>query len=80
MTPTKQWLKCGIDMKAIFTDEQLKLGTKFKGNMNGAVMKILKIENPQSASSVADIKDYKTGHIFQYGLEALKRCNITILE
>ena len=80
MTPTKQWLKCGIDMKAIFTDEQLKLGTKFKGNVNGAIMEIIKIENPQSASPVANIKDCKTGHIFQYGLEALKRCNITILE
>ena len=80
MTPTKQWLKCGIDMKALFTDEQLKAGTKIKGNVNGAVMEILKIENPQSASPVASIKDCKTGHTFQYGLEALKRCNITILE
>ena len=67
-------------MKAIFTDEQLKLGTKFKGNVNGAVMEIIKIENPQSASPVANIKDYETGHIFQYGLEALKRCNISIIE
>lgn len=80
LTPTKQWLKCGIDMKALFTDEQLKAGTKFKGNVNGAIMEILKIENPQSASPVAIIKDCKTGYRFQYGLEALKRCNISIIE
>ena len=67
-------------MKTLFIDEQLKAGTKFKGNVNGAVMEIIKIENPQSASPVANIKDCKTRNIFQYGLEALKRCNITILE
>ena len=67
-------------MKALFTDEQLKAETKFKGNVNGAVMEILKIENPQYASLMAVIKDCKTGNTFQYGLEALKRCNITILE
>ena len=67
-------------MKALFTDKQVKTGTKFKGNANGAVMEILKIENPQSALPVANIKDCKTGHIFQYGLEALKRCNISIIE
>lgn len=77
-------------MKALFTDEQLKAGTKIKGNVNGAVMEILKIETPTTATPAernqfsfgrtAIIKDCKTGHIFQYGLEALKRCNITILE
>ena len=77
-------------MKALFTDKQLKLGTKFKGNVNGAVMEIIKIENPTTATpaernlftfgKTAIIKDYKTGHIFHYGLEALKRYDITILE
>ena len=83
-------------MKAKFTDDQLKSGTVFKGNVNGAICEIMKIENPvtsyqvdwkgdvipstKSQFSVATIKDCKTGHTFQYGLEALKRCDITILE
>ena len=83
-------------MKAKFTDDQLKNGTVFMGNVNEAICQIVKIENPVTSycvdwkgdvipstknhASVATIKDCKTGHIFQYGLEALKRCNITILE
>ena len=81
-------------MKAKFTDEELKAGTVFKGNVNGAICEIVKIENPvtsyrvdwkgevipstKSSVSVVIIKDCKTGHTFQYGLEALKRCDITI--
>lgn len=77
-------------MKALFTDEQLKAGTKIKDNVNGAVMEILKIETPTTPTpaernlftfgKTAIIKYCKTGHIFHYGLEALKRCNIMILE
>ena len=77
-------------MKALFTDEQLQVGTKIKGNVNNAIMQIIKIENPTLAtatdnkfinlSAMATLKDCKTGNIFQYGLEALKRCNITILK
>lgn len=94
--PTKLWQKCGIDMKELFTDEQLKAGTKLKGNINGAIFEIVKIERPQGYVSLdwrgtpelytkyecctAIIKDCKTGHIFQYGLEALKRCDIQILK
>lgn len=77
-------------MKALFTDEQLQVGTKIKGNVNNAIMKIIKIEKTTLAtatdnnfinlSAMVTLKDCKTGHIFQYGLEALKRCNIMILE
>ena len=83
-------------MKARFTDDQLKPGAIFIGNVNGAIFEIVKIENPVTSYrvdwkgdaipstknhvSVATIKDCKTGRTFQYGLEALKRCNITILE
>ena len=84
------------NMKAKFTDDQLKPGAKFIGNVNGAICEIVKIENPvtyyrvdwkgdvipstKSPVSVVIIKDCRTGNTFQYGLEALKRCNITILE
>jgi hypothetical protein len=77
-------------MKALFTDEQLQVGTKIKGNVNNAIMQIIKIENSTLAaatdnkfinrSAMVTLKDCKTGNIFQYGLEALKRCNISIIE
>lgn len=83
-------------MKAIFTDDQLKAGTRFKGNENGAICEVIKIESPvtpykpdrkggleptkRNTVVVVTLKDCKTGHTFQYGLEALKRCDITILE
>lgn len=83
-------------MKAIFTDDQLKAGTRFKGNVNGAICEVIKIEDPVTSYKldwkgdleptkrntvvVATLKDCKTSRTFQYGLEALKRCDITILE
>ena len=81
-------------MKALFIEEQLKVGTKFEGNVNGAICEIIKIESsvtsyqpdwkgeliPQNRRTtlIVTIKDCKTGRTFQYGLEALKRCDITI--
>lgn len=81
-------------MKAKFTDDQLKPGTVFKGNVNGAICEIVKIENPitsyrfdwkgdaepirNNKAKIAIIKDCKTGRIFQHDLEMLKRCDITI--
>ena len=77
-------------MKALFTDEQLQVGTKIKGNVNNAIMQIINIEKPTLATAtdnkfinlsvMVTLKDCKTGHIFQYGLEALKRCNISIIK
>lgn len=80
----------------IFCDDQLKVGTRFQGNVNGAICEVVKIENPVTSykldwkgdtepkrtnmAKTALIKDCKTGRVFQYGLEVLKRCNITILE
>lgn len=54
---------------------KLEIGTKIKGNINNAEMVIVGFQN-------ADVilKDLKTNKTFSYGLEALKRCNITILE
>lgn len=56
--------------------DNIKVGMKIKGNINGVIMEVVKIEN----NTLALLKDCKTGKISQYGLEALKRCNITILE
>ena len=83
-----------INMKAKFTDDQLKVGTIFKGNVNGAICEIVKIENPitsyqvdwkgdaepirNNKKKIAIIKDCNTGRVSQYDLEMLKRCDITI--
>lgn len=83
-------------MKAKFTDDQLKPGTIFRGNVNGAIFKIAKIENPVTSyrvdwkgdaepirnnkAKIAIIKDCNTERVFQHDLEMLKRCDITILE
>lgn len=56
--------------------DNIKVGMKIKGNINGVIMEVVKIEN----NTLALLKDCKTGKISQYGLEALKRCNIAILE
>jgi hypothetical protein len=69
-------------------NDNLEVGTKFRGNINNALMEIIKIENSELISArgttiqknpVAVIKNLKNGKITTYGLEALKRCNITIL-
>ncbi len=60
-------------MKALFTDKDLQVGTKFKGNVNGAEMEIVKIENGNAV-----IKDLRTGGLLSYGLQALRRCDIEI--
>ena len=54
---------------------KLEIGTKIKGNVNNAEMVIAGFQN-----SDVILKDLKTDKVFSYGLEALKRCNITILE
>lgn len=53
----------------------LKKGTIFRGNVNGALFEIVKIENGN-----ATIKCINQGKYFVYGVKALERCDITILE
>ena len=83
-------------IKAISIESKLKPGARLKGNVNGEICEVVKIENPvafgeldckgaleptkRNTVAVATLKDCKTGRTFQYGLEALKRCDITILE
>ena len=52
-----------------------KKGTIFRGNSNGALFEIVKIEKGN-----ATIKCVHTGKCFVYGIKALEHCNITILE
>lgn len=55
--------------------EELQLGTRIRGNVNGAEMEIIKIQEHNAV-----IKDIKSGNIFTFGMEALRRCDITILQ
>lgn len=54
---------------------KFKPGTKFRGNGNGVLFEVVKIEN-----EVATIRHFPTGETITYGLRALEKCDVTILE
>ena len=54
---------------------KFKPGTRFQGNVNGSLMEVVKIEEHN-----ATIRNLHTGDIFTYGLRALEKCDVTILE
>lgn len=54
---------------------KFKAGTRFRGNVNGKEMEIVRIEN-----STAIIMDLHTKEVFHFGLRALEKCDVTILE
>lgn len=57
------------------------IGTQFVGNVNKAMMEVVGFKDRYHGdrSKVAIIMDLKTGKKFAHGLEALERCNITIV-
>lgn len=61
---------------------KLKPGTVFIGNVNNAVMELAGIQKSGKSQcpEIAVIREVKTGKLFTYGLDALKRCDITILD
>lgn len=54
---------------------KFKPGTRFRGNVNGALFEVVKIEG-----HIATLKHYPTGETITYGLRALEKCDVTILE
>lgn len=50
------------------------VGARYKGKVNGAIIEVVKIVNTKKALEVL-YKDCRTGKLFTYGLEALKRCS-----
>lgn len=71
-----------------FINFKIVPGMIFKGNVNGAKLKVLKIEEPTTATEsgrihksppILILKDLKTNHVFHYGLEAFKHCNVTLI-
>lgn len=62
---------------------KFKVGTKFIGNVSGAKMEVVKTESPwwiKTSEKMVTIKDLDTGKTFFYGLRALEKCDVTILE
>lgn len=50
-------------------------GVKFQGDYNGALFEVVKVDKHN-----ATIKNLHTGYVFTYGLRALEKCFVTILE
>lgn len=48
-------------------------GVRFRGNVNGAEMEVVRIEDKN-----AIIKDLQTGRVFVYGLQALEHCDVEV--
>lgn len=62
---------------------RFKQGTVFRGNINNAQMVVLEIQKENLRGchkELAVIKDVVTGKTYTYGLQALERCNVTILK
>lgn len=59
----------------MYNTSDFKVGTKFIGNVNNVEMEVIKIEN----NKLAVIKSVNSTKLFTYGLDALTRCNITII-
>lgn len=60
---------------------KFKPGTRFRGNVNGAEMVVVQIQSGRdSRNPLVVIKDVRTGNIISYGLKALEKCDVTILE
>ena len=55
------------------TDNNFYPGTRFRGNVNGAEMEVVRIEG-----GIAVIKDLKTGREFMHGLRALEHSDVEI--
>lgn len=61
-------------------------GARYKGKVNGAIIEIVKIVNPNNlvynTKKELEVlyKDCRTGKFFTYGLEAFKRCSLERIE
>lgn len=49
-------------------------GTRFRGNVNGKEMEVIRIEGTN-----AIIRDLQTGKVSCYGLHAMERCDLEVI-
>lgn len=54
---------------------KFKIGTRFTGDINNCLCEVVDV-----SQGWATIKDLKTGKTTMYGLSALERCYLTIIE
>lgn len=60
---------------------KFKIGTRFKGDINGCLCEVVNISQGRDyKTKTTTIKDLKTGNTSLYGLQALERCYLTIIE
>lgn len=62
---------------------RFKPGTVFKGNINNVQMVVSEIQKENLKGCYKElvrIKDMVTEKTYTYGLQALERCNVTILK
>lgn len=75
------WLRCCSKHTATQTHRfmdnkgKFKPGTKFRGIINGDLFEVVKIEG-----KIATLKHCPTGETINYGLRALEKCDVTIVE
>ena len=55
--------------------EDIKIGMRFIGNINGHRFTVVGLQG-----GAVILMDESNGHEFIYGTDALKRCNLTLLE
>jgi len=60
--------------------DRFAVGTVFRGDINGALMEIVKLQpNYSKTRTIAVIKDLKTGKLHNHGLSNLECCHLTII-
>lgn len=61
--------------------KEIRVGARFLCNANGATIEVVRLEcDRQGKPGNVAVKDLRSGHVFPYGLEALRRCDITIIK
>lgn len=78
---------CAVPL-SVFIDSDIKPGMIFKGNINGAKLEVLRIEEPTTRTESGNIfkfpprvilRDLKTNRTSHYGLDAFKHCDLTFI-
>lgn len=67
--------KHGIGGQKMDNKGKFKPGTRFRGNGNGALFEVIKVDKHN-----ATLMSLNTGNVLTYGIRALEKCDVTILE
>lgn len=69
-------------MNEIYVDkENIKVGTVFVGNVNGAKFKVIKLEKDNANNvKVVVFADLNSGRVFHTNIDTFCRCNISIVK